>query len=619
MSGFEIAGAALGAFPLAIHALDQYREVAARLGLFFKIRLEYKKCRDDVHFHQLTFSRHLRQLLLPLVADDATIADLLSDPGGQKWKDPKIAELLETRLQESYGLYLEYIKGIRQVMDEINRELAVDTGSVQEKLASPSLTKSVSSNASRLKAAIGNKEGRAFQLYRVKFSNGETVRKRLFGELQEYNDKLERLLDSSDSETRLVTQRKALAEGVAIEAAICSFWIHARRLFKVLTSALDCPGPCQDHGANLVLQHRTSKKPEFQVTFTKAANLAVSSPNPILQWEIQRTKILESDEETAAAEMFKESVSILEDLPRSVPLHRQPRQIKSSFATKKESNTTGTSTSRSTATTMGSTPKPNLAHISNLCADLSQHQTWAQGSCCGYLLEAKSKRRYYVHPISRQHTTTQPSVTLDQILRGGVSLPRLSRTQRYNIALTLASSFLQLLGSPWLPTAAFHRTDILFIKDKPEYTSGFGQGLDNVLRLDQPLVHRQLWPVDSHVSKDGTEDEGDFRFADSLDQLGIMLLELCFGNGVLADQPYRQRWPAGANATEKAVFDVMAARDWQCRVNEEAGPDYAEAVAWCLGGNRSSGLDWWRRDMLSRVIQPLQRCRDYLTAGMRNE
>jgi hypothetical protein len=136
MSGFEVAGVVLGAFPIAILALEKYQEVATRLGLFYKIRLEYKKCRDEVEFHHLTFKRHLKQLLLPLVADDDRIGDLLANPGGESWKEPSIAALLEKRLQESYNLYLEYIKGMGRVMEDINRELAIESDTIQEKVNS---------------------------------------------------------------------------------------------------------------------------------------------------------------------------------------------------------------------------------------------------------------------------------------------------------------------------------------------------------------------------------------------------------------------------------------------------------------------------------------------------
>jgi len=254
MSGFEIAGVVLGAFPIAISALDKYREVATRFGLFFRIQLEYKKWRDDLELHQLLFTRHLKLLLLPLVADDDKIKVLLAAPGGDSWRDPSVSSLLEQRLRDSYGLYFEYIKGIKRVMDEINRELAIDSSSVQERLKASAKPKSTPS-----------KEKVVFQLYRLRFSNNEAIRKRLFGELQEYSDKLEKLLDSSDEEERLVKQRTAASQLAAIDGAICSFWIQARSLFiALLASVQNCQ--CQQHGAKLLLQHRMAKQPpEFQI------------------------------------------------------------------------------------------------------------------------------------------------------------------------------------------------------------------------------------------------------------------------------------------------------------------------------------------------------------------
>jgi hypothetical protein len=64
--------------------------------------------------------------------------------------------------------------------------------------------------------------------------------------------------------------------------------------------------------------------------------------------------------------------------------------------------------------------------------------------------------------------------------------------------------------------------------------------------------------------------------AESLDRLGIALLELRFGT-VLEEQPHRKRWHEGKTDQEKAVFDVMAARDWQCEVLREVGSAYSEA------------------------------------------
>lgn len=153
MSGFEVVGIVLSAFPLAISALERYRDIADRLGLFCKIRLEYKRWRDDLEFHKLAFEKNLRQLLLPLVVDDEKIDELLLAPGGDCWKEESIAQLFQQRLQESYYLYMQYIQSIREVMDKIHSELAIDSDWAQTLLDSP--VKKVPATESRIQLILG--------------------------------------------------------------------------------------------------------------------------------------------------------------------------------------------------------------------------------------------------------------------------------------------------------------------------------------------------------------------------------------------------------------------------------------------------------------------------------
>lgn len=335
MSGLEIVGVVLGAFPLAITALDKYREVATRLGLWYKIKLEHKKCRDQLHFHRVTLTSHLRQLLLPLVVDDAMIEKLLSRPGGDEWKDDSIARLLEKRLRDSYQLYLDYIQGMERVMIELCEKLAADSVPVQDHLksvvslveqtskhlASNSLMQKAPLDKSRIKHAMTS-EGRTFQLYRAKFSNGEAVRSKLFAELEDYNNKLEKLLDSSDKDTKLIQQRMDEARMIGIDMAIGGFWLNAARLFRVLASAWSCC--CQElHHGKLQLQHRTTKKSDFNIIFETSASS---------RWRIRRTRISEGPDAEEAGEtaplQTQEKVSIHE------PAHRQDRPIKSAMRKK---------------------------------------------------------------------------------------------------------------------------------------------------------------------------------------------------------------------------------------------------------------------------------------------
>ncbi len=51
-------------------------------------------------------------------------------------------------------------------------------------------------------------------------------------------------------------------------------------------------------------------------------------------------------------------------------------------------------------------------------------------------------------------------------------------------------------------------------------------------------------------------------------------------------------------------------------VVEEAGPEYSDAVNWCLHHTPESGIDGkedkWREEMFSKVVQPLKNCHDQL-------
>lgn len=234
-----------------------------------------------------------------------------------------------------------------------------------------------------------------------------------------------------------------------------------------------------------------------------------------------------------------------------------------------------------------------LRHISTLCISPSH----TEDPCWGYLLEEDC--RYYIHTVS-QHTTDKfTPLTLREILSGD-AYPAPTRRQRYALSLTLASSFLQLLDTPWLPTS-WNPADILFYphSDNP-----------SVVPLDKPYLSRDIHSPASGAVPEARKPPV---LAQCLSQLGILLLELCFGE-LLSEQPYRKEWRAGDTEAERRAFDEMAARSWLYEVEGEAGSDYSEAVAWCLGMNRPEG---WRKDMWVKVVQPLQRCREMLSGGSR--
>ncbi|KAK3363767.1 hypothetical protein B0T25DRAFT_528416 [Lasiosphaeria hispida] len=603
MSGFEVAGILLGAFPVAINALEAYRDVATQLGVFYRIRLEHKKWRDDLEFYQLKLKTHLRQLLVPLGVNDTTITDLFSDLGGEGWREQWISDLLRMRLNDSNDLYVRYILGMQRVMDDVNRELAVDPRLVQEKMNSPKAPTTIE----RLKSAF-TKEGRTFQLYKLKFSTSEAARRKLFGQLDEYIRKLEALLDISEQNANLGYRQTSVTGFAAADEALCSFWLQASKLFKAITSAWGCP--CSQHDAKLLLQHRTSLKEDFQVIFTQFASS---------QWEICRTRISGSNSAGVEATPKESTPPFLDSVPIRAPNHRNETPKKSAFwRSGKVAGSAGVAWQPSslTLTEVGTcNVQTTTAPITALCALLRQPST----PYCGYLA-ADEDGRYHIYTVSHRTVPTFHSITLDQLLLGTdntLNFPKLTREQRYTLSLTIASSFLQLFHSPWLPPL-LQKSDIFFTT-----STSTPQGLP---LLDQPHLNSTFTStttttINNNVGNSSTPTTQAPQvevphYTDALSHLGIILLELCFG-ARLDEQPHRTQWPFGSCAAEKAVFDVAAAREWQRDVKEEAGFAYAEAVGWCLGGCAQLGgitaaPERWRRDMLRRVVLPLQRCCEYL-------
>lgn len=308
MSGVELAGLVLGAFPVAIWGLEQYRDVAKQMGFWFQIRSEYQQSIDELRYHRLSFEGNLKLLLLPLVDDDTQLENMMDKPGGPAWKDASIQKALEKRLQKSYASYLAILADMERVMKELNEELAVEDDHVQSRLGgnhdyqhikmvsctsipsrdspqpfihngSQTCPKQVqakygiqqctqsqktgSGRTAKLRQSL-SQENRNFQLFRAKFSLGESKRKELFGKIETYNDRLEKLTTTSDAISQIQANRQAAKSTVsAVNTALLKFWNHAEKLYKIMAEAWNCSH--DQHCAQLILQHRTTADKEFRL------------------------------------------------------------------------------------------------------------------------------------------------------------------------------------------------------------------------------------------------------------------------------------------------------------------------------------------------------------------
>ncbi|KAF2496627.1 hypothetical protein BU16DRAFT_507162 [Lophium mytilinum] len=614
MSGVEIAGLVLGAFPVALTALEKYRTVARSLGFWWEIRLEYQKCSSEISYHRVIFSRNLKQLLLPLVADKDQIQRLVADLGGAGWKDPELARQLEDRLQDSYEIYFHIMQQMNEAMNELNKELGGEKTGFQEKVSRLQVSKSWGKRQNtqhvpktpKVKTSV--KANLEYEAYRIKFSVGEPNRKRLFDELQTCNERLEKLLGTSDVMAVLESENVSQQASAAISTMSTTmgrFWRHADRLYSLLSGAWKC-NCWGEHCVRMLLQHKTGAEAEFRLLFMFAASRNFSTPTP---WSSQDAHIKLLDAILPASESVPIVMTSVTSSPASTPNHRTALPLRPSLGAQRKTSQSQSSTCVSNAEKPTITLTSNLlpqasrnpppqftdddasiSKIENLCLSLSNSKptTPLRG-----FLEDEDKRCYMSFVPQKVSSPTHREATLDQLLSPQAQ-PPLSRRQRYSSALILASSFLQLRDSSWLK-GCWSKSEICFLRDCDD---------SNTILLDRPYITRNF---SSPASAIHVQNSNSSSFA----ALGVVLLELCFGT-LIENHPARLQYPSGDEQT-KSGFDQLAAFEWLKTVGEEAGPDYAGAVDWCLlGSKKVPDGDAWRRELYQHVVQPLDLCHKYL-------
>ncbi|RSM04310.1 hypothetical protein CEP52_006895 [Fusarium oligoseptatum] len=197
---------------------------------------------------------------------------------------------------------------------------------------------------------------------------------------------------------------------------------------------------------------------------------------------------------------------------------------------------------------------------------------------------------FYIYTTSQSISDSLTAVPFSCILQDS-TMPNMR--QRYSLAFTIASSVLQLLESPWLPN--FHsRSEILFfLRSKPAS------------------------PTCPHISRGfGSREQDRICVSDSLVLLGIVLLELFFGEPI-SSKDFRKKFPPG-DKRQELLFDQAVGIQWLDELKDNAAPlEYKDAVKWCLMEHKplSEEPEAWRREMAIRVVQNLEKCEDWLNRG----
>lgn len=118
MSGFEMSGLVLGAFPILVQAFGQIGEALEVAKACRRYRTRLNSYAGILETQQVIYSETLEELLGGIVSSEKEVSLLVNDPRGPHWKDLKYERQLRDRLDRSYDRYCKGTKEIRDVLED---------------------------------------------------------------------------------------------------------------------------------------------------------------------------------------------------------------------------------------------------------------------------------------------------------------------------------------------------------------------------------------------------------------------------------------------------------------------------------------------------------------------
>ncbi|KAF2016662.1 hypothetical protein BU24DRAFT_423039 [Aaosphaeria arxii CBS 175.79] len=533
MSGIEIAGLVLGAIPLVLASLEFYADGIAVTKRYLKFKHDFKSMLVELKTENTMCINSITMLLIGVVKPKE-MNDFLEDPCGDKWKDPKFEKKLKERLGTTYESYLDTIREMNNVAIVFKQRLKLnDSGQ-------PQFTdqKTFKEHYKRLKFSI---------------------------QKSDYGDLMSRLKQSNTALHRMTTQTislEALQQSSKLHRAqaIPKFNVindRAHGFYSALRSGWKCP--CHaNHSVSLRLETRMddvasdddsedsddeSMRDPFHVLFRyshlhAASPTSPGSPKP-WTWEEADVRIVE-----------KQSV------PTPAASGPGPKGVR--FASQARN-----------AVKAALDPNSNMKPIQDLCAAICTLQQPQREVCLELLATEIAKQKYGVHIYPEKDPPQNPEAWTVKSLRHVLQDSKFTRHDRLRLAVTLASSVLQLHETPWLDDN-WSKDQIFFIKrsDKTIYDHPFVSQHFNTTQQSTPTP---LPAALTRVIRNQT-----------LFALGVSLIELWYGKHLSE----LHKLEDGPKDTGDIMNDLMTNYATADRLVDElyseAGGKYSDAVRRCI-------------------------------------
>ncbi|OCL10028.1 hypothetical protein AOQ84DRAFT_290086 [Glonium stellatum] len=566
MSGAEVTGLVLAVMPLFISALEDYNEGLDPIKAFMRWERELPQFIRKLRNQHVHYEQTLRLLLAPITSE-FELAEMISEPNGSLWKNKKIAGRLQDKLEESYEAYQSTIIDIEKIMKKIASKLDLDRAS--------DVTRN---DLEAMLIANPQQANRKFQFKkRVRFGMSKKTIKALLEELDDCNKELERFTERSE---KLEPYRKASKPSFG--RRLQRIQSYAKNLHHVLIQSWTCS--CRtSHCTNLQLEQRLVgyntgvTKVKGQIDKGICFTLSFSSTCPPWTWQEAEIRIQEPEE-------------VLEKLT-----------VRPKFSKNVSFSPSTTPPPYSAAPSSTNTPAKSLQEIKNICSAIQQHH--ANVPCIGFSLDNSGKLRG-VYPVGKRSEITLhgcDTVTLEELLTHPPLVngrpAKLTKKERYSLAVTLASSTLQLNSTPWF-SDQWSKRDILF-----QRISNGARPID----IEHPYVTQKLMAIQNGGANDVQTGRTFHNKNTILLALAVALLELYFG--VSAEQQQQADFFASSGNSNPWTVCAMA-YEWTENERENLSAAFLAAVTHCLRCFGDPGSTLQDPDFLQAAVEgivlPLQ-------------
>ncbi len=127
LTGVEIAGTVLAAFPLIISAMEHYERGFQPIKEWIRFRGEFATSLNALVRQKIFFRQNIEELLSPIISSDYEMSVLLDSPGGRAWTDVELNDRLRRRLpgKYEYECYTTTVSYILEVLEKLKGKLKI--------------------------------------------------------------------------------------------------------------------------------------------------------------------------------------------------------------------------------------------------------------------------------------------------------------------------------------------------------------------------------------------------------------------------------------------------------------------------------------------------------------